>query len=309
MKGFIFAAGYGERLRPITDTIPKPLVPVMNVPAICFALTLLREAGITEVVCNLHYRPDDIMKFFEANRHFGMKVNFSYEPEILGTGGGLKKCEPLFGDGDFVIVNSDVIIDIDLRTLIDFHRSRSSPATLALRRHEHAARIAPVAADGDRILDFKNFLGSGIDSSLIYTGVAVLSPRIFRYLVPEFSSVVYTGYVDLIRNARVHYQEHRGDWFDIGNAASYRETNLALLRRGNGLAERMRNALSIEMRAVDECARIDPAADISGSVVGRNVSVGKGAVVRDSVLLPGSAVPAGSTVINAVVCGDTIIGA
>ncbi len=309
MKGFIFAAGYGERLRPITDTVPKPLVPVMNVPAVCYALMLLREAGISEAACNLHYRPDAIINFFEANRNFGMKISFSYEPEILGTGGGLKKCEPLLADGDFVIVNSDVITDIDLRALIDFHRSLASPATLALRRHENAAAIAPVAVEGGRILDFKNFLGSGIASSLIYTGVAVLSPKIFRYLVPEFSSVVYTGYVDLIRNERMHYQEHHGDWFDIGNAASYRETNLALLRRGNGLAERMRTALSIGMRAVDDGARIDPSADISGSVVGRNVSVGHGAVVRDSVLLPGSSVPAGCKVKNAVVCGDTIIGA
>jgi mannose-1-phosphate guanylyltransferase len=122
VKGFILAAGYGERLRPLTDDCAKALVPVLNIPSICYSLFLLKEAGVRDVVCNLHHEGDGIVRFFEENDFFGLTIEFSEEDTILGTGGGLKKCEALLGDDDFVLINSDIVMDADLRILIDRHR-------------------------------------------------------------------------------------------------------------------------------------------------------------------------------------------
>ena len=96
MKAFLLAAGYGERLKHLTEEIPKPLIPVLNVASIEFSIMLIKESGITDVMCNLHHKYRDIIAFFEKKDFFGLNIRFSIENEILGTGGGLKKCESFF---------------------------------------------------------------------------------------------------------------------------------------------------------------------------------------------------------------------
>ncbi|MCX7680138.1 MAG: sugar phosphate nucleotidyltransferase, partial [Spirochaetes bacterium] len=191
MKTFIFAAGFGERLRPITATIPKPLVPVLNRPAIEWSLALAKKAGIRHVICNLHHLPDEIERFFYNYLHV-FTVTFSREPMILGTGGGLKKCEKLIGDEEFLLLNSDVIMNLDVEALLQYHRKLNSRATVVLYKHPNASEIAKVAVRDGKVIDFKNFLKTNSKSEYIYTGVAVLSPEIFLYLEEHYSSIVYT---------------------------------------------------------------------------------------------------------------------
>ncbi len=219
MKAFILAAGYGERLKPLTDTMPKPLVPVRGVPAICYSLALLKKAGIKDAVCNLHYRADDIVAFFREHGNFGFNIEFSFEEQILGTGGGVKKCQPLFS-GDMVLINSDIITDLDVTAMIDTHRANDSPGTVAIYPSEGAG--GTVSLSRGRVADFRNFLLTGIRPTHDYLGAAVLGPLVFKYLIPEYSSIVYTGYTGLIAGHRLDFYEHRGFWQDIGSIDSYR---------------------------------------------------------------------------------------
>jgi mannose-1-phosphate guanylyltransferase len=243
MKAFLLAAGFGERLKPLTDRKPKPLVLLAGIPSICYSLCLLKESGITDVVCNIHYLADTVVSFFERHENFGFNITFSREDEILGTGGGLKKCEELLDDDDFVLINSDVVTDLRIGDLIGASRLSGKSGMLALFKTGPANRGTVSVVNG-KIVDFKNFLSSGVVPSFEYMGIAVLNPVVFRYLSPEFSSVVYTGYTGLIENQRLGYYEHTGLWEDIGSLDSYYRTQKRLLSEGH-LIQRVRKTLGL----------------------------------------------------------------
>lgn len=307
MKGFILAAGFGERLRPITDGIPKSLIPVLNLPSICYALFLLKEAGISDIVCNLHYRHRDVVEFLEKNDFFDLRITFSVEESILGTGGGVKNCEELIGDSDFILVNSDIIMDIDIRDLIAYHAKRMTPATVVLYRTEDAGTIGPVGIEDDIVIDFQNALARGMASDCIYTGLAVLSPLVFRYLKKGFSSIVDTGYRGLIEEHAIGYLDHQGIWKDIGTISSYWKANLDMIGEGRTIAGRLSSALGIAPQVVSHGAHIADNAKILNSIIGEGSRVGKDSVVENSVLLPGAVVRDECSVINSVVYGENVI--
>ncbi len=302
MNAFVLAAGFGTRLRPLTDTLPKPLAPVLNIPSICYTLFLLKEAGIRRAVINIHYHPDSIRRFFEHHDFGSLEVVLSEETTILGTGGGLKKCEHLLDGEDFVLINGDVISDIDLKSLIETHRKNGTGGTLALYETPLAKEIGYVGVRDGLVHDFRNLRETGLVSSLIYTGTAVLKPDIFRHLGREFSSIVTTGFTGLIDNGGLGYYQHRGLWKDIGTLQSFHEANITGNLRILELAPRMREAIGIGPHAISEAAAISDEAAVRQSVVGEGCVVGPSAVVERSVLLPGTCI-APCTVISDSIAG------
>src|SRR5215469_5002626 len=132
MKALVLAAGYGERLRPLTDNIPKPLLEIGGRPLIHYPLLLLRQTGIREVAINVHYLAKQIEAAL-SDRALGLAITYSPEPILLGTGGPLLPLRNYFGRESFLILNSDTIMDLDLKALIALHRGRGAVATMALR--------------------------------------------------------------------------------------------------------------------------------------------------------------------------------
>lgn len=305
MKGFIFAAGFGERLRPITESMPKALIPVLNIPSICYALMLLKEAGISDIICNIHYRHNDIIKFFNDNNFSNLNIKFSFEKNILGTGGGLKNCEKELSDDYFVVLNSDVIIDIDLRSVIDFNIRSGLPATVVLHKTERAGEIGAVGVNGDQIVDFKNFLNTGVMSDYIYTGAAVLSPLIFKYLSADFSSVVYTGYIEMIKKHGLQFFNHTSFWEDIGSIESYWNVNMRILNNQNLFNDRLSRSLNKNIEIISKSAVVNKGARIKKSVIGEECEIGENAFVENSVLLPRTAVK-NAVIKNSIVDRDRI---
>jgi len=238
MKAFLLAAGFGERLRPLTESVPKSLIPIAGIPSICYSLMLLKEAGIDDVVCNLHYRSDDIVNFLKRNNFFGMNIEFSIEEKILGTGGGLKKCEDFFKDDDTILLNSDIITDIHIRDVIKRYNEISSPGLVTLYRNGTECS-PPVSVNGNHVVDFKNFLKSNAVPEYDYMGIAVFSSQIFKYLISEFSSIVYTGFTDLIRYHSLGFYEHSGVWEDIGTIESLKKVEKKLFAEENYIRERV----------------------------------------------------------------------
>ncbi len=290
MKAFVLAAGFGTRLRPLTDHTPKPLIPVLNVPTIFYTFFLLKEAGITDIICNTHYHADALRHFVESSSLQGLDITFSEEKEILGTGGGLKKCERLIGQSDFLLVNSDIITDIDFETLIRFHRNSGRPGTLVLHETPEAASIGYVGVEDSLVKDFRDLRGTGLVSSLIYTGTAVLGPEIFRYLETGFSSIVDTGFTGLIDNGGLGCFTHEGIWCDIGTFQNYRKANFEITAGLTGLGDRMERLIGMRPHMVSPDADISPEAIVRDSVIGRNCRIGRGASVSGSILLPGTTV-------------------
>ncbi|NTV02609.1 MAG: NDP-sugar synthase [Chlorobiaceae bacterium] len=300
MNAFVLAAGFGTRLQPLTDTTPKPLVPVLNVPSICYTLFLLKEAGFRKAIVNIHHHPESLHRFFGQHDFGSLEVELSEEPTILGTGGGLKKCEHLLAEGDFLLINSDIISDIDLTALVAHHRRSGLGGTLVLHETPLAPEIGQVGVSDGRVLDFRNMRGTGLLSQLIYTGTAVLSPAVFRYLCEEFSSIVDTGFTGLIDNEGLGWHEHRGLWQDIGTLQNFYRANLDDNLRILQLEPRMKQLLGMGPCMVSGSASIHPAAHVHRSVVGDRCVIGAGAGVEHSVLLPDTVVGEGAHIRNSI---------
>src|SRR5437899_5788138 len=132
-QAFVLGAGMGTRLRPLTDELPKPLVPIFQKPLITFALDHLIEAGMNSFVINTHRLPELFAAFFARNTYAENPVTLVHEPELLETGGGIKNAEPLFVSEPFLTYSGDILTDVDLRPLIDEHFRRGNDVTLALR--------------------------------------------------------------------------------------------------------------------------------------------------------------------------------
>ena len=261
----------------------------------------MKQAGITDIICNIHHHGNAIRRFIESNELTGLTVTFSEEPEILGTGGGLKKCEKLLGDDDFILVNSDIITDIDFSALMSLHHRSGCPGTLTLYETPEAATIGYVGVEDGLVKDFRDMRKTGLVSSMIYTGVAVLSPEIFRFMKAEFSGIVDTGFTGLIDNGGLSFYRHAGIWMDIGTMQNYWLANLDADSVMKDLAGPMKRAIGISPHAISPEAIISPEAKLSRSVIGKGCAVEAGCTITNSVLLPGVKVKSGSTIVNAIV--------
>ncbi len=190
MKAMIFAAGLGTRLRPLTDTIPKALVPVAGKPLLQHIIEKLKEAGVNEMIINLHHLPDQIIDFIEANHRFGIRIEFSDEREqLLDTGGAIKKASWFFDDDQpFFIHNVDILSNIDFQKLLIHHQENNSIATLVCSERETSRYL---------LFDESNHLKGWINEKtgeikspvpnfnpfhhqkLAFSGIHVLQPAIF----------------------------------------------------------------------------------------------------------------------------------
>ena len=224
MRAMVLAAGKGTRLRPLTDTVPKPLVEVAGRPMVAYPLEVLRQAGIEEVVINLHHLGDQIRAAVGDGGAFGVEVHYSEEPEILGTGGAIRNLAGWLGGGTFVVINADIVHDVDLAALVALHRARNSLATLALRPDPESARYGEIAIDPDGRI--RSFLGvppvaAELDR-LMFTGVQVVEPSILgRIPWPGASSSTQHLYLPLVREgAPLFGLRYEGYWADAGTPAS-----------------------------------------------------------------------------------------
>ena len=148
-RAMVLAAGRGTRLAPLTDTTPKPLLPVAGQPLIEHILEFLRAGGIREVVINLHHLGQRIKERIGDGRRLGLQVKYSWEDPILDTGGGIKRAEPLLAGEPFVVVNGDSLLELRLEDVVAFHRERAAVATMVVRPDPEAARYGLIELDAD----------------------------------------------------------------------------------------------------------------------------------------------------------------
>src|ERR1039458_4839634 len=130
----VLAAGLGTRLRPLTYEIAKPMVPVLDRPVMAHIIDLLHRHSFGETIANLHYFPDSIRQYF------GERLTYRYEPELLGTAGGVRACAEFFGDDSFLVISGDALTDIDLSAMADRHREARGVATLVAKKVDEPAR-------------------------------------------------------------------------------------------------------------------------------------------------------------------------
>lgn len=187
MKALLLAAGEGTRLRPLTLTRPKPMVPLGDEPVVAWSLAWLRDNGISDVVINLHYRPEALLEFVGDGSRFGLNVTYSHETELLGSSGALVPLRGYLGDEtEFVVLYGDVLTDLDLSAVIERHRETGADFTMVLTHVDDPTRAGIAQMDDDGwIRRFKEKPASDeVFSNWANAGIYVCGPRTWHYL-PE----------------------------------------------------------------------------------------------------------------------------
>lgn len=227
MKAMILAAGLGTRLRPLTETMPKPLLPVAGTPLIVWNLLLLRRHGVTEVLINLHHLGDLVAQALGDGARYGLSLTYSREPVILGTGGGIKQAEPFFEGQPFLVLNGDTLLELDLGALMATHREQGALATMVLREDPEVDRWGPVEVDRARqVLSIngrgRGRTGSGPTQKLMFAGAHVMHPRLLCEVPVGRDSSIIEAYVRAIAQGEpILGYRMTGYWSDVGTPERY----------------------------------------------------------------------------------------
>jgi NDP-sugar pyrophosphorylase family protein len=274
----ILAAGLGTRMRPLTLDRAKPVLPVLNRPLLHWTLEMLAAHGVREAMINLHYLPRTVRAAVGDGRAFGIKVAYSYEREILGTGGGPRKVRRWIGDEPLLLLNGDVVFDFDLSALRRRHDRSRAAATLALIPNPDPRRYSRVITGPDgHVRALAGLPRPRRGTVSMFTGVHILDPALLDRLPPGPSDTVRDLYAPLIAEGRPPLgMRMRGPWYDLGSPSLYLASHQSLL------ASRFRGAR--RGLVIHPEARVDPRARVVRSVVGKGAVIAGGAEVRGSVL-------------------------
>lgn len=293
---FVLGAGLGMRLRPLTDHLPKPLVPIFHKPLITFAFDHLMAAGVQKLVVNTHRLPETFAACFPHQSYRGCAVSFVHEPVLLETGGGIKNAEAFLGTEPFITYSADVLTDANLGPLIDEHFSRENDVTLGLRATNLGAEVA--FRDG-RVIDVAGKYGC--PGNYDFAGVAIWNSAIFARLVPGAKTSFFPILTKWIgENGRIGGTVlNDGKWFNIGSPAEYLNVHHTISAEG----WKPRYVVDKDWpRPIHPRAWVHPAARLRGcSCVGENCRVEAEAVLTDTVLWTGARIASKSDLLNCVV--------
>lgn len=281
MKAIIMAGGKGTRLRPITCSMPKPMVPVMNIPLIEHIIILLKKHGITDIGITLMFLPQRITSYFGDGTKWGVRLHYFTEEKPMGTAGSILSASS-FIDGTFIIISGDCITDLDLTKTVEFHRLKQAAATLVLTRKENPLNFGIVTTDNSGyITGFLEKPARGeVFSDTINTGIYVLEPEVLNHIKHDrpsdfsrdlFPELLNKGY-PLVGYTSYDY------WSDVGTIESYLNTHCDIFnRKAELIFEKNRYNDNI---IIGRATVIEPTAKIYGPcLIGSNCYIGHGAVI------------------------------
>lgn len=317
MQALILAGGKGTRLRPLTVYTPKPVVPVLNRPFLLYQIDLLRRANIQDITLSLSYQPDKIEQILGDGTDFGVNLRFITEPSPMGTGGAYKFAAASIRETT-IVFNGDILTDVDISKVLEFHRQKKADATIVLTPVENPSAYGLVKTDNDdKVLQFlekpKAEDLAALTTNNINAGIYILEPIVLD-LIPagENRSFEYNVFPDLLNQEKPFYAYvlDGNYWRDIGNPKSYLEVHHDFL---NGKikhfkTERTTNfevataAVIDKTSIIGENCIIKPNAKILNSVIGEGVHIEERAIVENSVIW------AHTRISNSAHIKDAIIG-
>jgi mannose-1-phosphate guanylyltransferase len=328
VKAVVLVGGEGTRLRPLTLTTPKPLLPIANLPFIERQLTWLGSYGVDEVVLSLGYLPDAFTEHFADDRFGDMKLRFVVEHEPLGTAGGIRFAAE--GIEERVLVcNGDVLTDLDLDQLVSFHAERGAQATIALTRvaDPSAFGVVPTREDGEVVAFVEKPPKGQAPTSWINAGTYVLEPEVFERIPPRFAvSIERETFPRMLEEPGLLFaMQSDAYWLDIGTPQKYLEAQLDVaagrlgtppapdaIEQGEGVwvqpgAVIAETATIVGPSVIGPEARVEAGAHVEASILGHRATVGENATVLRSVLYSGVSIGAGDAVKDEVVGVDVVL--
>jgi NDP-sugar pyrophosphorylase family protein len=313
-QAFVLGAGLGTRLRPLTDDLPKPLVPIFQKPLITFAFDHLIDVGITKFFVNTHHQPERFAEIFGRDAalrrpgqrsalslpYRGLAIEFHHEPDLLETAGGIANLADSLGGQSLLVYNGDVLTDLPIAPLIDNHFRAGNTVTLALRSKAGPKHIA-FDSRSARIIDIRNQLRTGAPEEFVFTGIYIVDPKFVDLLERGVKRSVIPVFLELIRRGEklggVVIDE--GHWWDVGN----REAYFRLHRELPSLKFPNYSVDDPEWQSpMHKSAIVDPTAQVRGcTVVAKDCRIGADAILEDTILWPAAQIASRSELRGCIV--------
>ncbi|MBI2524949.1 MAG: mannose-1-phosphate guanyltransferase [Candidatus Rokubacteria bacterium] len=313
MKAVIMAGGFGTRLRPLTTHLPKPLVPIGNLPIMEHTVRLLRRHGFTELIVLLYFLPETIIAHFGDGAPWGVRMSYVTPTADLGTAGAVRFAAGELGE-PVLVISGDVLTDFDLSAAVAFHRERAAEATMVLARVDFPLAYGIVITDeaGAVVRFLEKPTWGEVFSDTINTGIYVLEPAALG-AVPagrpyDFGKELLPALLAAGRPLYGHVAQ--GYWRDVGDLGEYRKAHIDLLQGAVGVEiPGTRHEGAGHTVWLDEGARVDYTARLSGSVIlGRGVQVAPGARLANCVIGPGSTIQTGADIEGSVLWAEVQVG-
>lgn len=330
MKAVIMAGGFGTRIQPLTSSLPKPMIPLMNLPIMLHIVELLKNHGITDLVMLLYHQPFVIKNFFRDGSEFGVKISYVTPLEDMGTAGAVKAAEK-FLDERFIIISGDLLTDFNLEKIIKFHAEKGAKATITLTSVKDPLQFGVVITDREkRITQFLEKPGWGeVISDTINTGIYVLEPEILSYIPAgenfDFSQDLFP--LLLANREPLFGVPAKGYWRDIGNTDSYREAHQDIFKKrvtvridesSQDIADkdirlgadvRLDNPANLAgMVVVGDNSQIIGTPQIKDSVIGRNCTIEDGVRLSRCVIWDNVYIKKGTKISDSVICNNVRAG-
>ena len=300
MLAVVLVGGFGTRLRPLTADLPKQMLPICGVPMIEWVVGHLATHGVEEVGLSLGYRPDDFLDAYPDGQIAGIPYRVAVEPEPRGTAGAVRFAVDEFGvDDTFLVLNGDVLTDLDITELIEFHHERQAEATIALQPVPDPSRFGVVSTSLDG--QVKEFVekpeADQAPSNNVNAGTYVLEPSVIERIPSGIEvSIERETFPELARAGTLYALPSSTYWLDTGTPEQFLEANLDVL-----LGRRLR-------RAELPPAHLDPSAEVVDSVIGVDSRIGAGARIQRSVLFRYCQVNAKASVVDSVLADSVYVG-
>jgi mannose-1-phosphate guanylyltransferase / phosphomannomutase len=314
MKAVIMAGGFGTRIQPLTNSIPKPMLPIMNRPMMEHTMVSLRDLGIKEFIVLLYFKPDVIKDYFQDGSRWGINITYVIPDDDYGTAGAVKKAQQYIGNENFIIISGDLVTDFNFQSIFDYHKSKNSKLTITLTSVDNPLEFGVVIANEEgKIEKFLEKPSWGeVFSDTINTGIYIIEPEILNF-IPNNENFDFAKdlFPMLMRNGidlMAGYAQ--GYWRDVGNPESYRDVYEDILS-GKIKFELGGEAIKYPdgVLICEEDNIIDESIDVVGIVViGSNVTIKKGVKLNNVVIGDNVTIGSGTKISNSVIWNNVEIG-
>jgi len=297
-QAFVLGAGLGTRLRPLTDELPKPLVPIFQKRLITFAFDHLISAGVEKFFVNTHHLPACFDEIFPSGQYRERAIQFSHEPVLLETAGGIANIASWLSDEPFIVYNGDILSDLPLAPLLEAHFNAHNIVTLALRS---SGGPQDIALKGGRVIDIHNQLGSSVPGDFVFTGIYVVDPKFVSRLDRGVKRSVIPHFLDLIRDGEKlgGCVIDDGNWWDVGTPKAYVQLH-------RYLPEMPFPNFDVDdpnwRLAIHASATVSGDVRLAGcSVIGANATVGSDVNLTDTIVWAAAQIASNSALLRCIV--------
>ena len=306
MKAVVLVGGFGTRLRPLTLTRPKQMLPICGRSMIEWVIAGLAMHGVTEVCLSLGYKPEPFIEAFPSGMCAGAKLHYAVEPEPLDTAGAIAFAARAAGfdksNEAFIAVNGDVLTDLDVTELVAFHRASKAEATIALTEVDDPSRFGVVPTDSDgRVLGFiEKPPRETAPTKWINAGTYVLEPSVLdRIPAGEKVSIERATFPAIVSGGRMFAVKSNAYWLDTGKPAEYMQAQIDMLSGLRG---------ETAVKGILGSAVVPASATVELSVIDDGCTLGDNVTVVNSVLLPGCTIGANSRIIDSILGEGVTVG-